>query len=42
MNWSEYIDKEVGDKPAFSNEEVRSLVRRALEFECDNWCYRRR
>lgn len=42
MNWSDYIDEQVGDKPTFSNNEVRDLIRSALEFECDNWCNRTR
>lgn len=37
MNWQEFIDSMVGDKETFTNTEVRSLVEKALRYECDKW-----
>lgn len=37
MNWQEFTDNIVGDKPTFSNKEVRSIVSKALQFVTDCW-----
>lgn len=42
MNWSQFIDKAVGSKATFTNAEVRQLMRKALEYECDNFVRQRR
>lgn len=42
MNWQTFIDKAIGSKERFTNAEVRALLRRALEYECENWINHRR
>lgn len=42
MNWQQFIDKAVGDKPTFTNNEARQLARKTLEFCTDNWVKQRR
>lgn len=37
MSWQDFIEKSVGDKRIFTNDEVRSLLLEALKYECDNW-----
>lgn len=42
MNWQSFIDRACGSKPTFTNAEVRALMRKALEYECENWIKQRR
>lgn len=42
MNWQQYIDKAVGDKPTFTNAEVRTILANGLKFDSTNWCQHRR
>lgn len=37
MNWQEFIDLAVGDKEVFTNKEVRTLIGKAIRYECDKW-----
>ncbi len=37
MNWKDYIDSAIGDKEIFTADEVRRIVRKTLEWECDAW-----
>lgn len=35
MSWQSFIDKSVGDKKAFTDDDVRELLLSALKYECD-------
>lgn len=37
MNWKDYTDSVIGDKETFTADEVRRIVRKTLEFECEAW-----
>lgn len=37
MNWQDFIESEVGSKRTFTADEVRSLLLKALKYECDKW-----
>lgn len=35
MSWQSFIDKSVGDKKTFTDDDVRKLLLSALKYECD-------
>lgn len=37
MNWREFIDTTVGNRPTFTNQQVRDIVQRTLIYTTDNW-----
>jgi hypothetical protein len=35
MSWQSFIEKSVGDKKVFTDNDVRKLLLQALKYECD-------
>lgn len=35
MSWQSFIDRSVGDKKTFTDDDVRELLLSALKYECD-------
>lgn len=42
MNWQDYIDQTVGDKKTYTNDEVRAMVRKTMEYVTDCWLHQSR